>query len=46
MAEDDDLEGLRDAIRRRGESNTATEEQRFLGLRLIPVRVTGRCRVK
>lgn len=30
MAESDDsLEGLRDAIRRRGETNTATEEQRF-----------------
>jgi hypothetical protein len=30
MAEEDDsLDGLRDAIRRRGESNTATEEQRF-----------------
>ena len=30
MAEDDDsLDGLRDAIRRRGEANTATEEQRF-----------------
>ena len=33
MAEDDDsLDGLRDAIRRRGETSTATEEQRFQSL--------------
>ena len=33
MAESDDsLEGLRDAIRRRGQTSTANEEQRFQGL--------------